>query len=121
MKKFNSDYTSDGIWIIGPQDEFVELDDTNSEYDDNKYGLSTDMIEMSFYLEDLQKSQKDPKTSAVHPAKIQLRSKISGDLFDLMMQGIFGRQLKLSDDHILQFYTLYEELGNNNSTILALS
>jgi len=37
LKKFNSDYTSDGIWIIGPQDEFVELDDTNSEYDDNKY------------------------------------------------------------------------------------
>lgn len=37
LKQFNSNYTSDGVWIIGPQEEFVEIDNTNAEYDDNKY------------------------------------------------------------------------------------
>jgi hypothetical protein len=37
LKKFNSDYTSDGTWIIGPQEEFTEIENTNIEFDDNKY------------------------------------------------------------------------------------
>jgi hypothetical protein len=37
LKKFNSDYTSNGSWIIGPQAEFTDIDDTNTEFDDNKY------------------------------------------------------------------------------------
>lgn len=37
LKKFNSDYTSDGVWIIGPQQEFTQIDDANAEFDDNKY------------------------------------------------------------------------------------
>lgn len=37
MKKSGSSYTSDGVWIIAQQETTVNIDDTNSEYDDNKY------------------------------------------------------------------------------------
>lgn len=39
LKKDGSDLTvrTDGVWIIGPQDNTVYIEDTNSEYDDNKY------------------------------------------------------------------------------------
>jgi len=34
---FSATVRTDGVWIIGPQDNTVYMDDTNSEYDDNKY------------------------------------------------------------------------------------
>lgn len=37
LKKFNSDYQSNGTWIIDDQEPTVNIDDTNTEYDDNKY------------------------------------------------------------------------------------
>ena len=34
---FSGTVRTDGVWIIGPQDNTVYMEDTNSEYDDNKY------------------------------------------------------------------------------------
>lgn len=48
-KKHNSQYTSDGIWIIADQEPTVNVDDVNTEYDDNKYIETTadDILDFS--------------------------------------------------------------------------
>ena len=37
LKQSGSSYTSDGVYIIGDQSPTVNIDDSNSQYDDNKY------------------------------------------------------------------------------------
>ena len=37
LKQHDSNYSSDGVWIIAQQSPTVNIDNTNSEYDDNKY------------------------------------------------------------------------------------
>ena len=84
----------------------------NLIYVAKKYSLSIDMIEMSFYFEDIHKARsQSPTSNELDYAEVKLRNKISEELFDLMIRALFGETLYLDDSQITEFFILYEELG----------